>query len=116
MEFTLGCAACGFAAAKPQAAALHIHLVVKQFRHGMAAQRFHDFAQDSLHVVRLVAHHGDPEDRDPAIFLALDLCHRHVEIIPEPILDTLNYLPLILQAATFTEQQTQTEGTDDHSG
>jgi hypothetical protein len=94
--------------------ALYVHLMVEQLGHRVAAQRFDDFAQDGLHVVRPVADHGDAEDGKPAILLGLDLSHGYVEVIPQPVLDTLHHLPLVFQGATLAEQQAQTEGADYH--
>src|SRR5215831_3569537 len=81
----------------------------------MAAKRLDNLLQRVTHVTRLVADHGEPEDRELAIILGFDLRHRYVESLPQPILDAANHLALVLERPRLAEQQANSERADCHS-
>src|SRR5262249_4911572 len=104
--------------AKPaefERAGLQFHLVIQELRHRMHPQRLHDLAQGCLHVVRLVADHGHAQHGTLTIVLFLDVRHRDVEAVADAVLDALDHLPLVLEAAGFADQQANAESADDHS-
>ena len=77
----------------------HFPLTVEKLRHGVGAKGAFDLFEGSTYMMDLVANHGDAEHNQLAVILGFHLSDRHVPCVTEAVLDALDHLPLVLQAA-----------------
>src|SRR5262245_48730877 len=85
--------------------ALDVDLMIDELRHRVILERPDDLVEGGPYVADFIAHHRKTQDGELAVILFLDLRHRHVELVPQPVLDAANHLAFVLQAARLAEEQ-----------
>jgi hypothetical protein len=81
----------------------------------MSSQYLHDLQKGMPDVPGFIAYHGNSQNDYLAMLLRLQLRDGYVEGIPQSILDALHNLPSIFEASGFAQQQSDTQGADNHS-
>src|SRR5260221_10082701 len=73
----------------------NFHFRIDELGNRMCLERVHDFTKRFLERMRLVADDGEAEDDHLAIVVGFDLSDRHVERLPQAILDAVEHLAFV---------------------